>query len=177
MPAETVSIGIIGEVADVNDPGGVLSGAIKKGDVVTGVYVYDSATPDTNTSPTVGDYRHTTAPHGITLKIGKFTFRTDPNNVDFLVEIVNSHGSPPRDNYLLRSYNNIFDVPVPESSESHISWQLDDPTATALGSKALPTKPPRLKDWQSQFGLTISSGGPVQSFHIRAHVSSAEKSR
>jgi hypothetical protein len=146
------------------------------GDVITGTYVYESTTPDTSTSPTVGDYWHTTAPFGITLNAGGFVFRTDPNNVNFLVEIVNDHGIPAWDNYLLRSYNNIFDRSVPSERENHIAWQLDDPTLMALSSDALPTVPPVLSAWQSIFGLTIESRSSYDnSFFIRAHVTSAER--
>jgi hypothetical protein len=173
--AEPISIAITAEVATVDDPGGVLVGAINVGDIITGTYVYESTTADTNPLSTVGDYQHTTTPFGITLNAGGFVFQTDPNNVNFIVEIVNDHGTPPSDNYLLRSYNNIFGISVPGEIENHIAWQLDDPTSTALSSAALPTVPPVLADWQSLFGLTIesrsfSSGGQ---FFIRAHVTSA----
>lgn len=177
--AESVSIAITAEVTTVDDPGGFLAGAIKSGDVITGTYVYESSTSDTNSEPTVGDYWHTTAPYGITLNAGGFVFRTDPNNVNFLVEIVNDHGDPASDNYLLRSYNNIFDVSVPPDPfggrvDNHISWQLDDPTLAALSNDALPTEPPILADWQSLFGLTIESRSFSNSFFVRAHVTSAE---
>lgn len=162
--AEPVCIAITAEVASTN---GDLGGVIGVGGVITGTYVYESTTPDTNSLSTVGDYRHSTAPFGITLNAGGFVFRTDPNNVNFLVEIVNNHGSPASDNYLLRSYNNIFDVG--SSGDTHISWQLDDPTLAALSSEALPTVPPVLADWQSVVGLTIASGGSF----IRSHVTSA----
>jgi hypothetical protein len=176
--AEPVSIAITAEVAEVDDTRGYLGGAINVGDVITGMYVYESTTPDTQSLPTVGDYRQTTAPFGITLNAGGFVFRTDPNNVNFLVEIVNDHGFPARDNYLLRSYNNIFDRSVPFERENHIAWQLDDPTRTALSSDALPTGPPVLANWQSLFGLTIESGGVSgggDKFLIRAHVTSAKR--
>jgi hypothetical protein len=159
--AESVCIAITAPVALVLDVGGFLTGAINVGDVITGTYVYESTTPDTNSLPTVGDYRHTTAPFGITLDAGGFVFRTDPNNVDFVVEIANDHGIPPRDNYLLGSSRNIFDISVPPApigpTFNQIGWQLDDPTHAALSSEALPTVPPVLRDWQSIFGLTIDS--------------------
>ncbi|HEX3037283.1 MAG TPA: PxKF domain-containing protein [Thermodesulfobacteriota bacterium] len=172
--AESISIPITAQVTDIYDPGGFLGGAINVGDVITGTYVYESTTPDTNTSPTVGDYWHTTAPFGITLNAGGLVFRTDPNNVYFLVEILNDFGIPARDNYLLRSYNNTFDISVPSATQNLIGWQLDDPTYTALSSGALPTMPPVLADWQSLSGLTISSQNYYfEQFLIRAHVTSA----
>lgn len=73
----------------------------------------------------------------------------------------------------MRSYNNL-----PFSDEllvEYISWQLDDPTQTALSSDALPTVFPVLEDWGPNFfGLTITGGipGPYPNdFLIRADVS------
>jgi len=183
--AEPISINITAEVALVDDPGDTLGGVISVGDIITGTYIYESTTPDSNPLPTVGDYWHSTPPYGITINAGELVFKTDPDNVDFLVEIVNDHGSPPRDNYLLRSYNNIFNPALPNGAVvDHISWQLDDPTATALSSEVLPTVPPVLDDWQSIFGLTITGfipdpdfpdePWPGTEFFIRAHVISAE---
>jgi hypothetical protein len=99
-------------------------------------------------------------------------FKTDPSNVYFLVEICNNHGSPnPSDNYLLRSYNNL---PLSNGIHvDHIAWQLDDDTCTAISSIALPTTPPRLGDWQSIFGLTLTGYDPSDEFKtyfVRAHV-------
>lgn len=174
---EPICIAITAEVTSVDDFGGILAGMINVGDVITGTYVYESTTPDTNPAPTIGDYQHTTAPFGITLNAGGIVFRTDPTNVDFLVEIVNDHGIPPSDNYLLASFSNIFDISVPSAMENLIAWQLDDATLTALSSDALPTVPPALADWQSPFGLTIESRNPFEGeeFLIRSHVTSANR--
>ena len=171
-----VTINITALVALVDDPASVLGGAINVGDTITATYTYDSTTPDSNPLPTVGDYRHSSPPYGITVNAGGFVFETDPNNVDFLVEIVNDHGDPPRDNYLLRSYNNL--QLSNGALVGHISWQLDDPTATAFSSEALPKVPPVLADWESIFGLVLRLDGLGVPFgpeyFIRAHVTSAD---
>ena len=171
--AEMVSIAIEAQVAAVEDPSGALDGEVEVGDVITGTYTYDSSTTDSNPLPTVGDYRHLSTPFGISLSAGSLVFETDPDNVDFLVEIVNDHGVPARDNYLLRSYRNRR--LANGAHIEHISWQLDDPTSTALSSADLPATPPVLGDWQSFFGLTIEGGSctPSGGFFIRAHVTSA----
>lgn len=155
-----VVIDITAQVRDVYDTGEYLGGAVQAGDAVQGRYTYESTTMDSNGSLTVGDYRHHSAPYGISLTVGGLNFRTDPADVDFLVEIVNDHHS--YDNYLLRSYKNLFDVSVPDEEgflDNHISWQLDDPTCAALSSTDLPTGPPVLSDWppDQYFGLMISS--------------------
>ncbi len=173
-----ITVAITGTVRSVDDFPGVLGGAINPGDTITGFYTYDSATPDSNSLETVGDYWHTTAPFGISLTVAGLTFQTDPNNVSFLVEIVNDHapGIPPTDNYVLHSYNNLFAVSVPDElgpgPMNVISWQLDDPTALALSSTDLPTTPPVLSDWQSLFGLDIMSTGDGF-FLIRSDITSA----
>jgi hypothetical protein len=107
-------------------------------------------------------------------------FRTDPQDVDFLVELVNDHGFPASDNYLIRSYNNVFDVNVPANPRDpmritkHISWQLDDPTLNALHGIALTETAPVLADWQSFFGLMIVADNHAGSaYRIRATVSEA----
>ena len=171
--ATLITINITAEVADINDPGNILDGAVEVGDTIKGSYTYDSTTPDSNEASTVGDYQHSDPPNGIKLNVGEVLFRTDPSNVDFLVEIVNDHGDPASDNYLLRSHNNISNGPP----VTHIAWQLDDPTLAALSSDDLPTVPPVLTDWQSVFGLTIEGEDfeSGSSYLIRSHVTSATK--
>lgn len=176
-PDANITINITAQVAVVDDPDMVLGGAIGVGDTITGTYTYDSTNPDSNPLPTVGDYQHSSAPYGIRVNAGGFVFETDPSDVDFLVEIVNDHGDPPRDGHQLRSYNNL---PLSNGATvDHIAWQLDDPTATAVSSEALPTEPPVLTDWESVFGLTLEGYDPSDpsepDYFIRAHVTWAGK--
>jgi hypothetical protein len=75
------------------------------------------------------------------------------------------------------SYNNLFAVSaMGEFVTNTIDWQLDDSTQTALSSTALPRTAPVLSNWQSIFGLSISSMGD-DSFLIRANVTSAVRTR
>ena len=166
--AALVTIKFEAKVASIEDSQNVFRGTIREGDTISGFYRYDPSTPDSSESPNIGAYESTTKKAGITVNTKHFTFKTDPNNVNFLVEIADNNGD--RDNYLLRSVNNLplaNGFPVDE-----IAWQLDDPTQTAVSSDALPTTAPRLADWQSIFGLTVR--GEDQStgnqFFIRAHV-------
>lgn len=171
--AAVVSIDITADVALVDDPFGVLAGQVTVGQAITGRYRYDSTVPDTNPLPTVGDYWQP-APYGLRVIAGNLAFFTVRVNNSFLIELVNDHGTPASDNYLLRSYNNHcnnLSIGV-----EHMAWQLDDPTLGALSSTVLPTTPPVLEDWQSIFGLTVegfSIAQPEHRFFIRAHVTSA----
>lgn len=153
LRAGVITIYLTAEVTYVDDLYDLLGGKIAVGDIITGSYNYDSDTPDTNPSVTVGDYQHYDPPYGINLSTGTLAFQTDPDYVDFLSEILNDHTGI--DGYLLRSYNNL---PLPGDIEvEHISWQLGDYSMNALSSTALPTSPPVLEDWEDNY-LLMSFG-------------------
>ena len=171
-----ITIAITATVAEVDDYANLLGGAIQPGDTITGTYTYNAATSDTNSLPTVGDYWHTTTPYGVSLNVDGRVFETDPQNVSFVVELVNDYTG--RDNYLFRSYNNrrLYNGLY----VTYITWQLDDPSQTALKSTALPRTAPKLSSWQSLFGLTLEGSDTLSSwggndFFIRAHVTQAQK--
>jgi hypothetical protein len=175
--AEPITFVFTGTVSTVDDRFGLLDRSVTVGTRFTGSYTFESTTPDSNPDPTVGDYWHRVPGYGITVTLGNYTFRTNPADVEFLLEVV--HRAPPPastgDNYLLRSYRN--SPLAPGLLVDHISWQLDDPTGTALSSDALPLTPPNLADWTSIFGLTITGGDAPppfgdQDYFIRGHVDS-----
>ena len=135
---------------------------MKVGTPITGEYTYRLPTKDTNTDQTVGDYPHDRKAFGITVNVGGFVFKTDPKNVNFLVELVNRD----TDHYLLRSYNNLplsDTIPI-----EHISWQLDDETGNALSNDSLKSAPipPILQNWKDPYGLTITGGAESRSCPI-----------
>jgi hypothetical protein len=170
-----MTIQIQATVSLVEDVDHVLNNAVQPGDIITGMYSYNSFAVDSNPLPQVGDYHYYTAPNGIRLTVNGLSFATDPRNVDFLLEMVNNYEN--LDNYVVISYNNFFSVSARgEIVENIIDWQLDDPTQTALSSTRLPRTPPVLSDWESIFGLTISSMGD-DFFLIRANVTSAVRIR
>ena len=177
--AEVITINLSAEITQLDDRDGMLNGQLNVGDSISGSYTYDSATPDSSSNPSVGVYWHDSRPYGITLTAGGFVFQSDPCNVEFLVEMVNDY--PGRDNYLIRSYNNL---PLSEGiCVEHIAWQLNDGLGNAVSSDALPTSPPVLDDWSDTGpGLTIqgrecpSFPRPPREkrFFIRANVTSVE---
>lgn len=162
-----ITIEIEGSVEYVHDPAGHLEGKIKPGDTIIGTYTYDLLTPDSEPSAYAGLYEHHSPPAGISLNVGNFNFTTDPDNVDFVVAILNDYPPALKDQFWIRSYNNL---PLPNGAVvDGISWQLDDPTGTAISGTALPTGPPVLNQWESIFGLEIH----IQKSLVRAHVTSA----
>jgi hypothetical protein len=159
--AEIKNFTFQGTISTVEDMQFVLDGSITNGTAIEGFYIFETGASDSNSDPTVGDYRYTNNTFGIVVKAGSYVFRTNPRHVDFLMEVVNRAGG---DNYLLRSYNNVCSQPL---MVDHIAWQLDDFSGAALGDDLLPSKPPTLAAWQSVFGLTVSGA-----FFLRGSIDS-----
>jgi hypothetical protein len=142
--AELITIKISGYVTSVSDDNKHFGGQIAFGTPITGTYTYDSATLDSNPSLTVGDYQNNNSSTGISLNVGGFNFKTDPTNVNFLVEILNDDGIIPVDAYLLRSYHNL---PLSNGTlVQYINWDIHDYTAMALSSDSLPLGAPDLSE-------------------------------
>jgi len=162
VQATLITIQIEGVVDDVYDPFDYLGGKIKVGDSIIGSYTYDLSTPDSNPIPQVADYYHYASSCGISLTVGGFEFKTDPANVDFLVEIINDYTSGGlQDNYGLISYNNL---PLPNGvSVGGIDWSLTDSSATALSSTKLPITAPVLEDWEFN-RLSVGGGSRERAF-------------
>ncbi len=160
-------------VAEVNDPGGLLSGGINAGDVVTGTFVFDTSAQNRAVITTVGAYDFTSGV-GIVTKVGTFTFRTDPAQPNFHIEVINgakNAAGQAMDGFVLHSYNNLA---VNDSVKLNtISWQLDAPHGTVGLNGKLPPNAFNLSAWTSNFGLTFEGGDlsdPGTLFLVRSHV-------
>jgi len=165
-----ITIEIEAVVDSVWDEANYLEGGISPGDTITGTYTYDLLTADSEPLGYGGLYEHDNPPAGISLHGGGFDFRTDPDNVDFVVAILNDYPPFAKDQVWMTSYNNL---PLSNGlAVDSISWQLDDPSATALDSTALPGGPLILDDWLLN-PLLIHGPSRGACFGISAHVISA----
>ena len=145
--AQDVTFSFTGTVTEaVNSP----FGDITPGTTFTGWYTFNTAAVDENGMEQVGDYWHRTSPYGVIVQIGSHVFRTNPSDVNFLIEVIDNYQS--LDNYLFRSYNN---EPVDGISIDAIEWQLDDPTQSQLSSSSLPGAPFDVAPWQQITGFVV----------------------
>jgi len=162
VAAQDVTVSFRGTITSVTDSP---FADVALGTPFTRSYTYSLSTPDSNPDAAVGDYYHTTRPYGVTVTIGTHTFRTDPSNVNFLVEVLNDWFGT--DYYVFHSYYNVeTDGAVVDS----IRWRLDDRTATRLTSTALTDSPPDVTQWQ-QFGFDISGSSAAMPFLLRGTMS------
>ena len=100
--AQDVTFSFRGRVVDVSDESESIDFA--EGPEVAGAYTFNLSTPDSHPMAQVADYWHTSRPHGVVVHVGPSTFRTNPDNVNFIVEISNDYNS---DAIVFHSYNNI----------------------------------------------------------------------
>jgi len=178
--ATVIQIGFTGVVDLVGDSYNLLENGVQAGDSISGFYIYDSETPDSEPEGlmSIGWYQHTTAPYGISLTIGTLTFQTNPANVNFMIGISNNYDGASLDVYGVASYNNL------ELDNGTIvdefGLRFDDYSGTALSSDALLPIPLELSQWESK-GLGIHGSGypspPIEGdksvpFSIIGHIDS-----
>jgi hypothetical protein len=175
-----ITIALTATVYEVYDWANVLGGTVRPGDTVTGTYTYNAAASISSQDPCCGTYWHSTAPYGMSLKVGGKVYETDPQNVLFAVGLRNNENN--RDAYLVWSASN-----RPLSDHQTINdmhWILQDPTQTALKSIALPRTAPKLGDWQQPPGgilevsvhdSSVSDPNDIVTYYIRAHVTQVQK--
>jgi len=171
--AEIVTIELTGQVTYVDEYSTTLQQLFHIGDPVTGTYTYNTDAFDRNPRSSVGDYHYDAEPYGVKLEIDGFSIQTDPENVDFLLEVGNNHAYSSWDHYLVYSYNN---KPIPNGMTVwFIAWNLRDSSGTALTNDALPQLAPSLGDWdynelRVDFGLKGGStvGARITSVQVIA---------
>lgn len=138
-----------------------LNTSFEVGDLITGEYIYNSSTVDSDLYPDDGTYIHSTPPYGIFLNINGFLFQSDLDNLDFTISIQN-RGPGDRnftDTFVLNSrYNSPVQYALGERPLGEIAWRLDDFSGTAIDSPELLPFPPVLEDWESIYGLSIQIG-------------------
>lgn len=174
--ASLIGIKISAKVYELSDQFNLLEDAIQINDVITGKYVYDAATPDSDNDSSIGTYRQTSSSCYMQIKAGGFIFKSDTSYLDYCLTIVNDMFLPEYDVYEVRSIMNL------ELSNgmivNQIDWTLGDYNATALSSDSLPDVAPILEEWKSYNVLLLRGSDPSnpdKTFEIKAHVTEATK--
>lgn len=170
--ASIITIGITAVVDNVSDSAGHLEGKISTGDTITGYYVYESDTLDSNPSTNGGKYLYNSGPYGIFLSAGGLTFATNPLSTNFEIRILdNVDYMGISDGFVIQSYSNsnlATNVPVTD-----FFWQFVYLNENIFSNDALLRTAPMLSDWNSNV-LYISGGPRETKFGIYATVTSAE---
>lgn len=147
--AQTATFDITATVYDMSDPGGALGGSVNYGDQVTGTYTIDLSTPDDDPSLEYGHYLlsaqpPTTPPSGFDLILNNFSFKSDPSNPSFMLDlfVMNSYS----DQFGMGSWGN---VPLTNgSSVEDIYLDLYDSTGAALVNTELSAAAPDVSKYE-----------------------------
>ena len=113
------------------------------------------------------------------VKAGNLVFKTNqtnPDNLNFYIEIFDNYGYF-GDVYYVLSFNN-----MPLSNGlivRYIYWSLQDQNSTVLSDDSLPTTAPILSKWNiNELGITgYDPSNPAKEYQITAEVTKATKSR
>ena len=174
--ASLIGIKISAKVYELSDQFNLLEGAIQIDDIITGKYVFDATTPDSDNDSSIGTYRQTSPSCYMQIKGGGFVFKSDTSHLDYCLTMVNDMFLPEYDVYEVRSIMNL------ELSNgmivNQIDWTLGDYNATALSSDSLPAGAPILEEWDSYNVLLLRGSDPSnpdKTFEIKAHVTEATK--
>jgi hypothetical protein len=176
-PSESlITIQIVAKVNYIDDPDNLLGGVIHINDIITGKYVYDSKTPDSEPDdPTEGSYVQNSSSCGFEVNAGGFVFKSDSSDLVFFINILNDWNINPQDIYVVWSQKNL---PLSNGMNvGGIAMQLTDGTCTALSSDSLPITAPVLADWPSQ-SFTLYGGDPSdpsKNYRIEAELTSILK--
>lgn len=169
--AELASFEISATINEIWDNSNALEGGVQIGDVISGTYTVDLATPDNDPSVDFAYYPHApVADIGFKLQINGNQFNSDPTAAGFNydVGIVNSGF----DHYHAGSWGG--GQPLANgASVDDIMLDLFEPTGTALDSTALLPTPPELTGFEYR-DLMIYGHNPTGGdyYHIQATVTS-----
>lgn len=171
--AQTATFEITATVYDISDPDGALSGGVNYGDQITGTYTIDLSTPDDDPGLEYGHYMlsaqpPTTPPQGFDLLLNNFSFKSDPANPSFMLDlfVMNSYS----DQFGMGSWGN---VPLTNgSSVEDIYLDLYDSTGTALTNTELSTVAPDVSKFEMH-DIHLSGMSPSSQYYsINAKIDS-----
>ena len=124
---------------------------VSDGAPFTGSYTFNLAQPDNDGFPFGATYNHTTAPYGMTVQIGSRVFRTNPDSVDFIIQLLDDYYG--LDYYSVNSSHNLD---TDSFAVDNIGFRLEDPTLSALNASTLglSIQPPDLHQMGSDLRRT-----------------------
>jgi len=187
--AEITDVAVSRELEELNEDLRRVAESILIGDLVEGVYAYDTSLPDFfDDRDFMGLYQANVRPCGIVVRTNEFVFQTNPEAV--FVTIATSNDCVPiatgaRDEFIVSSEYNLMTPQIGDLQSDEISLDFGamwpgDP----LSGDSLPVSAPILEDWDIRalaFGVGRASGrwsgrggGAFEGVSFTATLTSAE---
>ncbi len=156
-------------VVSVDDPQGVLTG-VNVGDVISGQYIYESATPDMEPDPYFGYFDHDLGTGGMNLTLGAYQFVTDASSYWPLSVYVNNSAVDP----MFEGYHAVtLDVlPTNGLNIDYVNINFDSYGGDALVDDQLHETPPDITQFNGDRSVSIYGSANGQYFTITAALQS-----
>jgi hypothetical protein len=162
--ATPVRVRLTARVSDVQDPDNVLGGKIVLGQRLTGVYVYNTNTPNQSSDPFQGLYQPYAGEARVRFVSGTHVFESQPQTQGILISVSenSSFHIDSEENLPLANGTNVSSINV---------WF--DGQGDLTASTALPAVAPDLTDDYETKAVVIS-GGSFGAFQVWANIEAAE---
>jgi hypothetical protein len=154
----------------VDDSGNVLGGSVQVGTSFSATLVYDDATPDSNPSPTSGNYLVAPAQFSFTLSTATFVF----THVFAGFNEIDVQDLPGNDSIAVYAETFSSGGALPAFGLAYANPVLNDYTGTVLSSDALVGLPWTYPGWDAamSFFADIADGNPNTYFDLEGTVTS-----
>lgn len=170
--AEQVSYEINAVIDQIIDPGKLLAGQVKKGDILKGMYTFDTKAVDTDSSPQYGHFDQLNENNGFSLRMNKLVSKkpTSHHNLFHTIDISNGK----TDYFYIES---MTELPLGNDLMiRNISLEIFDYTGSAINSDALSPEPPEITHAEDK--NVLFSGTKVNThndFDVKAHITSIRR--
>lgn len=166
--AEVVRVRLTARVTQVDDPGSVLAGKVVMGQRVTGLYVYNTNTPNQAQFPGSGDYRPYANEGRVRFAIGSLVFESKQPTQGMGI-LIHPHHSGDGQFSIISSDNK----PLTDGTTVSSIWLNLHGRGNVTESGALPNVAPVLQQYFTK-EVMISANSPSGFYNVRATLEAAE---
>lgn len=166
--AEVVRVRLTARVLDVNDPGNALAGKVVLGQRVTGLYVYNTNTPNRSPDPQWGDYLPYANEARLRFAIGSLVFENNQPTQGIRIQVNPSLGGGGQ--FLMTSEDN---KPLANGATVDFIWMNFDGNGNITQSPALPNAVPNLTQYRTE--VNINGSSPSGGYFINIELEAAER--
>lgn len=169
--AEVVRVRLTARVLDINDPGNALGGKVVFGQRVSGLYVYNTNTPNLSPDPNWGEYRPYANEARVRFAIGSLVFESQQPTQGIRIDIHPERNGNGNGQFHISSEDN-----KPLASGATVDFMTLDFTGSGniTQSPALPNAAPVLTQYGGRGG-TINGSSPSGAYNIGFEIEAAER--
>lgn len=153
LQAKLVTVSFEGKLQNFTDFSNLFEGRVKDGDLITGMFSYDTAAKDTDPNPEFGYFAYKAPAHRMILNIGNTWVQTTPGK-EFRVILENDFGSS--DQFILNNEDVRSSNPLMNGMQ--VFFQSADFTMTAFSSADVALEYPGLDKFE---GTILGMAAPV----------------